>query len=70
VGNWPAEVKKQWDPAMELGDAGRAAIKGHALEYCRKVLQDTREKSLKKFAGARRWLADGGGRAVGLGTDQ
>jgi hypothetical protein len=50
-GSWPADVKKIWDPAMELDDAGRAAIKGHDLDYYMKTLQDVREKTLKKFAG-------------------
>jgi hypothetical protein len=48
-GSWPAEVEKQWGAAMELGDAGRASIKGHELDYYLKLLQDTREKSLAQF---------------------
>ena len=27
--SWSEEIKKKWDPAMNLGDAGRKAIKGH-----------------------------------------
>ena len=50
-GSWPEEVKKIWDPAMELDDAGRTAIKGHDLDYYMKALQDTREKSLREFKG-------------------
>jgi len=48
-GSWPDAVKKKWDPAMDLGDAGRAAIKGHNLDYYLTVLRETREKSLAEF---------------------
>jgi len=48
-GEWPEEVKKMWDPAMELDDAGRKAIKGHDLEFYMKTLADVREKSLAEF---------------------
>jgi hypothetical protein len=48
-GEWPDEVKKIWDPAMELDDAGRKAIKGHDLEFYTKTLADVREKSLAEF---------------------
>jgi len=48
-GSWPDEVKKIWDPAMELSDAGRAAIKGHDLDYYLKMLDETRQKSLAEF---------------------
>ena len=34
---------------MELGDAGRAAIKGHDLDYYLKILDETRQKSLAEF---------------------
>ena len=48
-GSWPAEVKQKWDPAMELGDAGRQTIKGHDLPYYLGILQETRERSLAEF---------------------
>jgi uncharacterized damage-inducible protein DinB len=48
-GSFPAEVKKIWDPAMGLDDAGREAIKGHDLDYYMKALADAREKSLAEF---------------------
>jgi uncharacterized damage-inducible protein DinB len=48
-GRWPNAVKQKWDPAMDLGDAGRAAIKGHNLDYYLTVLRETREKSLAEF---------------------
>jgi uncharacterized damage-inducible protein DinB len=46
---WPDSVKQQWDPAMNLGDAGRKTIKGHNLDYYLKILQETRAKSLAEF---------------------
>ena len=47
--SWPDEIKKQWDPAMDLGDAGRKVIKGHDLDYYLNVLHETREHSLAEF---------------------
>ena len=47
--SWPDSVKKQWDPAMELGDAGRQTIKGHDLDFYLSNLQEVREKSLAEF---------------------
>jgi uncharacterized damage-inducible protein DinB len=49
-GTWPDSVKKQWDPAMNLGDAGRKTIKGHDLDYYLNILQQTRAKSLAEFS--------------------
>jgi uncharacterized damage-inducible protein DinB len=48
--SWSAEVKQQWDPAMNLGDAGRKTIKGHDREYYVDILHGVREKSLAAFA--------------------
>ena len=48
-GSWPDEVKKKWDAAMELGDAGRKSIKGHDREYYVGILREVREKSLTEF---------------------
>jgi uncharacterized damage-inducible protein DinB len=48
-GSWSDEIKKKWDAAMELGDAGRAQIKGHDREYYVQILQETREKTLAEF---------------------
>jgi hypothetical protein len=48
-GGWPAAVKQKWDPAMNLGEAGRDTIKGHDLAYYLKILQATRERSLAEF---------------------
>lgn len=47
--SWSADIKKKWDPAMNLGDAGRASIKGHDREYYVNVLHEVREKTLAEF---------------------
>jgi len=47
--SWSNEVKQKWDPAMDLGDAGRKSIKGHNLDYYLNILKETREKSLAEF---------------------
>ena|SRR5581483_9366764 len=47
--SFPAEVKQKWDPAMDLGDAGRQTIKGHDLDYYLKILAETRAKTLAEF---------------------
>ena len=48
-GDWPAAVKQKWEAASELGDAGRATIKGHELDYYLAALQETRAKTLAEF---------------------
>ena len=47
--SWPAAVKEKWDPAMNLGDAGRKTIKGHELGFYMDALQAAREKTLAEF---------------------
>jgi uncharacterized damage-inducible protein DinB len=47
--SWSDAVKEKWDPAMNLGDAGRKTIKGHDLEFYSNVLKETREKTLAEF---------------------
>jgi hypothetical protein len=47
--SWSAVVKKQWDPAMELGDSGRSVIKGHSLDFYLGQLKEVRERSLAEF---------------------
>lgn len=47
--SWPEDVKKKWDPAMNLGDAGRATIKGHDRDYYVNILHEVREKTLAEF---------------------
>jgi hypothetical protein len=48
-GSWSDELKKKWDAAMNLGDAGRKTIKGHDRDYYVGILHDVREKSLAEF---------------------
>ena len=47
--SWPDAVKQKWDPAMNLGDAGRKTIKGHDLDFYLNALKETRERSLAEF---------------------
>jgi uncharacterized damage-inducible protein DinB len=47
--SWPDDVKKKWDTALELGDAGRKTIKGHDREYYVGILNEVREKTLAEF---------------------
>lgn len=47
--SWSADVKAKWDPAMNLGDAGRKTIKGHDLPFYLAQLQETRQRSLAEF---------------------
>lgn len=48
-GSWSSEVKKKWDAAMNLGDAGRATVKGHDRGYYVSILNEVREKTLAEF---------------------
>jgi uncharacterized damage-inducible protein DinB len=48
--SWSAEIKQKWDPAMNLGDAGRKTIKGHDRDYYVGILHGVREKTLAEFA--------------------
>lgn len=47
--SWSADIKKKWDPAMNLGSAGRATIKGHDRDYYVSILHEVREKTLAEF---------------------
>lgn len=47
--SWSDTIKKQWDAAMNLGDAGRQTIKGHGRDYYVSILHEVREKSLAEF---------------------
>jgi hypothetical protein len=47
--SWSKEIKTKWDPAMNLGDAGRATIKGHDRDYYVNVLHEVRKKTLAEF---------------------
>jgi len=58
--SWGEDVKKKWDPAMNLGDAGRKAIKGHDLDWYLNILKETREKTLAEFKKRDdKWLQSG-----------
>ena len=48
-GSWSDDVKKKWDAAMDLGDAGRKTIKGHDRDYYVGILHEVREKTLAEF---------------------
>lgn len=47
--SWSETIKQQWDPAMNLGDAGRKTIKGHDRDYYVSILHEVREKTLAEF---------------------
>lgn len=46
---WSEEIKKKWDPAMGLGDAGRQTIKGHDLDFYLSALRESREHTLTEL---------------------
>lgn len=43
------EELERWGPALDLGDTGRAAIKGHDLDFYVKLLEETRAETLERF---------------------
>lgn len=43
------EEKKIWGAAWELGDKGRAEIKGHDVKYYLDILAEVRNKTLEEF---------------------
>jgi uncharacterized damage-inducible protein DinB len=43
------EEKKIWGAAMDLGDKGRAEIKGHDVKYYLDILAEVRNKTLEEF---------------------
>ena len=47
--SWSEDIKKKWDPAMNLGDAGRATIKAHDREYYVNILHEVRQTTLTEF---------------------
>ena len=46
----PADYEAKWGPAMNLGAAGRASIKGHDVAYYQDAIREAREKTLVEFA--------------------
>jgi hypothetical protein len=47
--SWSEDLKKKWNPAMDLGDLGRKEIKGHDLKYYTDILEETRARTLAEF---------------------
>jgi hypothetical protein len=47
---FPADYEAKWGAAMNLGDAGRASIKGHDVRFYQDSLREAREKTLVEFA--------------------
>jgi hypothetical protein len=41
--------KINWDAASELGDKGRALIKGNSLDYYLNILKETRDATINEF---------------------
>ena len=48
-GSWDASAKRQWDPAMDLGEPARKAIKGHPLPYYLETLAAVRQTTLQEL---------------------
>lgn len=44
-----AAERRRWSAAQDLGDTGRAQIKGHDLDYYLSVLEEVRAKTLAEF---------------------
>jgi hypothetical protein len=47
---FPPDYEAKWGPAMNLGAAGRASIKGHDIAYYQDAIREAREKTLAEFA--------------------
>jgi hypothetical protein len=47
---YPPDYAAKWGAAMDLGDAGRATIKGHDIAFYQDALYEARQKSLAEFA--------------------
>ena len=47
---FPPDYEAKWGAAMNLGDAGRASIKGHDIVFYQDALREAREKTLVEFA--------------------
>ncbi len=47
---FPADYDAKWGPAMNLGDAGRATIKGHDIAFYQETMREVREQTLAEFA--------------------
>ena len=49
-GDWPDKDDDEFSVAMSLGDAGRATLKGHSLDFYLEKLERVRAISLKELA--------------------
>lgn len=49
-GSWSNEIKKEWDPAMNLGKPARKKIKGHSLDFYLAKLKEVRAVTMQEFA--------------------
>ncbi len=49
-GSWSDEIKKDWDIPMNLGEKGRAEIKGHSIDYYLNKLNEVRDFTKTEFA--------------------
>jgi uncharacterized damage-inducible protein DinB len=47
---YPPDYAAKWGAAMDLGDAGRATIKGHDIAFYQNALYEARQKTLAEFA--------------------
>ena len=50
MGSWSDEIKKEWDTANNLGQAGRDQIKGNNIDYYLSKLGEVREVTKTEFA--------------------
>lgn len=49
-GKFPADITARWDVAMELGDKGRASIKGHDWNWYVDQVRSVRQQTLDELA--------------------
>ena len=49
-GSWDSKIKAEWDIPMNLGQKGRAEIKGHSIDFYLGKLDEVRTVTQKEFA--------------------
>jgi len=49
-GTWSAEIKKEWDVPMSLGEEGRKQIKGYEIDFYLSKLAEVRKATEEGFA--------------------
>lgn len=47
--SWSSVIKRQWDPAMNLGPEARKTIRGHSLDFYLSTLREVRATSLREL---------------------